>query len=175
MYIVFYMNHIFQVTVRQNNGSIRSMRIRNDELQNVCKSIGSGKNLEQISKAIFAQDGLNKLLQELFLKKVNSDCKSLGKSKSPVLKNKSPHELASLELSDIPVSWEQESSLFVPVLKAVTGVSPDQKLPADVVFGGATLLRHRSREMSQLHYATGLILDHGGATDEVKYCMVTCC
>ncbi|WAR05681.1 hypothetical protein MAR_021050 [Mya arenaria] len=52
-------------------------------------------------------------------------------------------------------------------MKAVTGVGPDQKLPVDVVFGGSTLLRHQNKEMSQLHYVTGLILDHGGATDEV--------
>ncbi|XP_070548318.1 uncharacterized protein [Ptychodera flava] len=84
-----------------------------------------------------------------------------------------PDDLLGLNWDVILSEWETRAPLLLDVLQSVTANDYTHKdytfRPENhpvVAFSGATLLFQRNNNLSLVNYAVGMVLDHGGATDE---------
>lgn len=79
-------------------------------------------------------------------------------------------DLCSLLLTDCVLEWNDKAPLLITVLRALLGPNISENRLA---FMGSSLLFARNPTMSRVHYATGLILDRSGCTDQVR-CVCEC-
>lgn len=115
---------------------------------------------------------LRKDLIRAVLKEVECEIQHL--CKGSILQQHGVDDLCSLLLTDCVAEWNDKANLFITVLRALAGPNvSDNRL----AFMGSSLLFARNPTMSRVHYATGLILDRSGCTDQVRcvcVCMIAC-
>ncbi|XP_069128258.1 uncharacterized protein [Argopecten irradians] len=151
-----------------NGGQIQTTRVKDKEFQVICQAIAKGRTSQHVARLLLKQETFRNELENCFLKQLEKECKLITKkTNSSELRKVTPEDIKSLDLNVILKEWEQTSPLFAHVLRTISNSgSFDEGFNPAVIFAGASLIRCRCPELNQLHCATGLVMDEGGATNE---------
>ena len=161
----------FQVSVN-DKGKIKSKIVQDKHQVSFLKQLVHGHDDKKLSKAIY-NSSLHNELRNLFIKELQRDCTNISKTTSSTsLREKDAQELASIDWISVADEWKQASDILCPVIEAISGKSLKDN-PARLVFPCSSLLYTRNRSLNKLQEAAGLVLDSGGATDEVHLIVLT--
>lgn len=141
------------------------------------KAVVEGASADKLAGIIYRDDAFRPVLNKLACQKLSQECTSLCSDKQPsVLRNTAVDDLTNISWKAITEEWKQRSTLLYEVLEAIACKQPvKERTSSDIRrqhiprigFAGSALLFSRNPKMCQLQLAAGLVLDKGGATDEV--------
>lgn len=129
------------------------------------KSIVRGDKGLRLAKKLYAIEAIKPGLHKCFIRQLDNEGQTLCKIKTnSVLRNTSGNNLETLSFKTITAEMQIFAPLLLDVLSAVMNNPSNSRLAVTA----AILLKNRNIHMSAVHHVVSHILDHGGATDEVK-------
>lgn len=141
------------------------------------KALARGASTKTLAGIVHRDATLRPVLNTLICKQLSRECTSLCSDHLPsILRQTSTDDLTGLSWNELAEEWKKRSTLLYKVLDAIAHnvhvqhrqpSPPTVTLSPAVLLAGSALLFCRNPKMCRVQLATGLVLDHGGATDEV--------
>jgi hypothetical protein len=128
----------------------------------LCIHIAKKHANSTVVKCLMSSSLRNALIRAV-LKEVECEIQHL--CKGSMLQQHAVDDLCGLLLTDCVAEWNARAPLFISVLRTLVGANVSD---SRIAFMGSSLLFAKNPTMSRIHYATGLILDKSGCTDQVR-------
>ncbi|XP_077869540.1 uncharacterized protein LOC144361233 [Saccoglossus kowalevskii] len=161
-----------QIVVKYDS-QIKTKIVSNEDMQSMCKAVVGNRNLESVVKKLYKNTTMKCKLQKLVVKDLATQCQQLCSKKAPsLLRKTTPEDLLHINWKNLISEWKQRTPLLYDVLEAIAAkdyaqTKYDPEVHHAVIgFHGAGLLHERNQNMSRVHYAIGMLLDHGGTKNE---------
>ena len=135
-----------------------------NEMHRLGKALARG-TLKSVAEAAFQNPKLKPHIEDLVLKDVSRECKSMCSLRQPsILRSIGKEALVKFSWARVSDEFKTKAPLFYRVLLAGTGKSEDS--PA-VTSAAAIVLKERDKAMSLVQYVTGLLLKMGKISKQV--------
>lgn len=155
----------------------KTKRVKNPLHQKILREIVAGRDSARNLAGILYRDKAHRtVLHRLMCYRLSCDGAELCSDKKPCfLRKTSIDDLMDISWDNIIAEWRERSELLYEVLEAVTTKvhllhcqpkSATSNFPS-IGLAGSVLLNSRNPSVCRIQTAIGLILDQGGATDEV--------
>ncbi len=131
------------------------------------KAIASGSRAEAVAKLVCSSQRYKSAVTSVILQKVCDSAQALASSQASHLVQRTPESLLTFSFTHLVSQWQSLQPLFVDVLKHVLAKRHRTTGVACIGVLGAYCLFQRNPSQSLLHHIIGLMLDQGGATNEV--------
>ncbi len=152
--------------------------VKEDLHRTLARAICEGSNPDKIAGIVYRHEPSRERLHKLMLHKLSQDCTRVCSDRfSSELQKKSTNDLQDIDWDKIIHEWKTASKLLYEVLEAIASKvkletkkqhnASSSRHDSAIVVAGSVLLYHRNPKMCRIQMANGLILDQGGATDEV--------
>ena len=155
---------IFQIVVHYQS-QVATKTITDESMASFFKSIAMGRPQKSIIKKL-QHTPLWCGVSDVFKKKIHVECCDLtSKSEENIFRSFDIEDIVDVKFKDIMLQLTQKAPLTKEILETIAGNKKDRS--TQVAYAAACLLRIRNREMSRAHKSVGIVLDNGGATNEV--------
>lgn len=148
--------------------------------QKLFRAMVDGAPTERLAGIVYRDPAHRTVLHRLMCHRLSCDCAELCGDKQPSVPRKtSTDDPIDLNWDTVIKEWQQRSTLLYEVLEAAATkvqcqnslkhvhVPQARHLPS-IGLAGSILLFHRNPKVCRVQFVNGLILDMGGATDEVS-------
>ena len=134
--------------------------MKETEVKDIIKGLAKGNSPKGIGKKLL-HSKLSDSIQGAAIKKLDKECKEI--SKTSALWKCSSSDLQDFSLQTINI----QSQTNAPFLyRTIDTLSKKNEIMNAVIT--SLLLRCRNIQLSRLHHIISQVLDHGGATDQVR-------
>ncbi len=146
---------------------MKTSEVTDPNFQAALKSIVNNSLDSTVSRHLLDSYIRNSLL-EVLCQDISAEARFLCSKSETGLQGADPVSLKQFSWTYVERILRKCSPMLLLILEAAANIkAPTEKGTARVAFAACVLLFHRNPHVSLVQHVLGLLLDHGGATDEV--------